>query len=85
MSPEDARVETLWESSEWALDLFEVVSAADPSAFLAMGTWRGRDRAAAAVAWRVGSLHYVALCASRAAAAVLVGRLAEQRRKGTLA
>ncbi len=80
----DATVETLWESSAWTLNLFEVVSAVDPTAFLAMGTWRGRERAASAVAWRIAPLYFVALCPHRAAAAVLVGRLAEHERKGTL-
>lgn len=80
----EAKVETLWESSAWALSLFEVVDAVDPATFVAMGTWRGRERAAAAVAWRIAPLHFVALCPHRAAAAVLVGRLAEHERKGTL-
>lgn len=81
---DDASVETLFESSLWARNLFAIVSASDPTAFLAMGTWRGREHAAAAVAWRVGPLHFVALCPHRVAAAVLVGRLAEHKRKGTL-
>jgi hypothetical protein len=79
-----ARVETLWESSAWALDLFELVQSVDPTAFLAAGTWRGSQASASAVAWRLPPLYFAALCPSRAAAAVLLGRVTELQRAGGL-
>ena len=75
-----SRIDTLCEAGAWALDLFDLVSAADPSTFLAAGTWRGRGRTACVVTWRVAPITFVALTSSRAAAAVLVGRIAERRR-----
>lgn len=79
-----ARIDSLCQAGLWALDLFDVVGAADPSTFVASGTWRGRDHTATVVAWRIAPITYVALTPSRAAASVLVSRLAERRRAGSL-
>lgn len=68
----DLPVGDLVEVCNWTAGLFDVAHTFDPEASLARATWGGH---LALVAWRSKDVVYVGLCASRAAAARLVGRL----------
>lgn len=59
----------------WVSSLFDVARTFDPEIFAARANW-GAD--AGLVTWRVKEVGYVGVCASRAAAARLVSRLAER-------
>lgn len=79
--PARMRVETLSEASTWSRGLFAVVSTLRPDCTLAVGTWRGIERAPSVVTWRAMGLHFTALTDSRAAATVLACRIAASTRR----
>jgi hypothetical protein len=72
----DLAVASALQLAGWAVGALDVASFVDPSARVVSATWCER---LSLVSWRRGEIGYVAVCATRAASAVLLSQLAHAR------
>jgi hypothetical protein len=71
----DLTVKSAMEVASWAVSAFDIAGFCDPNARLVSATWCDR---LSLMSWRHGEIGYVAVCATRAASALLLSQLAQR-------